>query len=162
MCAQCGKTVVKQISWLKKNEYNFCSKSCSATFQNVNSRLGKSRKSKAEDYLAELIRADFPDIAIEQNTRAILPSGLEIDLYLPSLRLALELNGPLHYFPLYGQEKLNVIQEKDKKKQIEAQAAGCKLYIIDISRIKYWPETKAFLNLEYDSTIKRLIQPIIK
>jgi hypothetical protein len=43
-CQQCGKIVAKQISWIKENKHNFCSRSCSAKFQNSNKTLGSSRK----------------------------------------------------------------------------------------------------------------------
>ena len=76
-CEQCGKVVVKQTSWLKNNRHNFCSRSCSAKFQNAHKTLGKLRKSKAEIYLAELMRADFQGLLDEENVRGVLPSGLE-------------------------------------------------------------------------------------
>jgi hypothetical protein len=159
-CEQCGKIVVKQASWLKNNKHNFCSRSCSAKFQNAHKTLGGSRKSKAETYLAELIRADFKQFPVEENSRGVLPSGLELDLYVPALRLAIELNGPLHFFPIYGEAKLQSIQNKDIKKEIEAQSIGCNLITIDISHIKYWPETQAFLDEKYQNTIKPLIKMI--
>lgn len=157
-CKQCGKIVMKQISWIKKNKHNFCSRSCNARFQNLNKTLGSSRKSKAETYLAELIRADFKRLKVEENIRGVLPSGLELDLYLPVLKLAIELNGPLHFFPIFGLNKLLSIQDKDAKKQAEAQIVGCNLIVLNTSNYKYWPETKRFLDNEY----KRKIKPVIK
>jgi hypothetical protein len=157
-CEQCGKLVIKQTSWLKKNKHNFCSRSCSAKFQNAHKTLGKSRKSKAETYLGDLIRADFKQLLVEENVRGMLPSGLELDLYVPALKLAIELNGPLHFFPIYGKSKLQSIKDKDIQKAVEAQSIGCNLIIIDISRIKYWPETQAFLDEEYKNKIKPLIK----
>jgi hypothetical protein len=44
------------------------------------------------------------------------------------------------------------------KKEVEAQSVGCKLITIDISRIKYWRETQAFIDEEYKNTIKPLIK----
>lgn len=156
-CQQCRKIVVKQISWIKENKHNFCSRSCSAKFQNSNKTLGSSRKSKAETYLAELIRTDFKRLNVEENIRGVLPSGLEFDLYLPTLNLAIELNGPLHSFPIFGLNKLRSIQEKDAKKQAEAQTMGCKLIVLDTSGYKYWPETMKFLDCEYEEKIKPVI-----
>lgn len=157
-CEQCDRVVVKQISWLKNNRHNFCSRSCSAKFQNAHKTLGRLRKSKAETYLAGVIRADFKGLLVDENVRGVLPSGLELDLYVPALRLAIELNGPLHYFPIFGEAKLKSIQDKDIKKEVEAQSVGCNLITVDISRIKYWRETQAFLDEEYKNSIKPLIK----
>lgn len=151
---------LKQISWIKKNKHNFCSKSCSAKFQNAHKALGKSRKSKAETYLADLIRSDFKQLLVEGNLRGILPSGLELDLCDPALKLAIEINGPLHFFPIYGQAKLQSIRDKDIQKEVEAQSIGCNLITVDISRIKYWRETQALLDEEYKNKIKPLIKMI--
>ena len=157
VCAWCGKAVLKQISWIKENRYNFCSQSCSAKFQNTHKTLGASRKSKAETYLAELIRADFKGIEVEENSRKVLPSGLELDLYLPALNLAIEINGPLHFFPIFGLNKLRSIQAKDARKQVEADAVGCRLLVLNTSNYKYWPETMKFLDEEYEERVKPLI-----
>jgi hypothetical protein len=160
-CAQCGKPVMKQISWIKKNKYNFCSRSCSATFQNKHKTLGKSKKSKAETYLADLIRADFSELILEENVRSILPSGLELDIYIPALRLAIELNGPLHYFPIHGETKLKAIRDRDILKQVETQANGFSLIVVNTSRIKYWQETKSFLDSQYKGQIEPLIRGLM-
>lgn len=77
---------------------------------------------------------------------------------MPEFRLAIELNGPLHFFPIYGQAKLQSIQDKDVKKEIEAQSIGCNLMTVDISCIKYWRETQTFLDEEYESKIKPLLK----
>ncbi len=108
--------------------------------------------------MAELIRADFKQLLVEENSRGVLPSGLELDLYVPALRLAIELNGPLHFFPIYGKAKLQSIRDKDVKKEVEAHSIGCNLITIDISRIKYWRETQTFIDEKYKSTIKPLIK----
>ena len=110
--------------------------------------------------MAELIRADFKQLLVEENVRGVLPSGLELDLYVPAFKLAIELNGPLHFFPIFGKVKLQSIQDKDIKKEVEAQFIGCNLITIDISRIKYWRETQAFLDDEYKNSIKPLIKMI--
>ncbi len=159
-CDQCGKMVVKQKSWLKDNRHNFCSRSCNAKFQNAHKTLGGSRKSKAETYLAELIRADFKQFPVEENSRGVLPSGLELDIYVPALKLGIELNGPLHFFPIHGTAKLQSIRDKDIRKEVEAHSIGCKLIAIDISRLKYWRETQAFIDERYKDTIKPLIKRI--
>lgn len=161
-CAECNIEIKKQKSKIKNNKNNFCSKSCSAKFQNKNKTLGKSKKSKAESYLADLIRKDFKELLITENVRDILPSKLEIDIYISQIRLAIEINGPLHYYPIYGKEKLKTIKDKDKKKKSDVQRINCQLLIFNISKIKYWKETEEFLQRKYLKVIKPLIDGKLK
>ena len=160
-CSECGKTVSKQKSKIKKNKFSFCSKSCSATFQNKNKTLGASRKSKAETYLVKLIREDFSNLEIRENVRDVLPSNLEIDIYIPIINLAIEVNGLLHYFPVFGKEKLEDIKNKDRQKEIDSIKVGCHLLVINTSQIKYWKETKLYLDNEYKKVIKPRIESLI-
>jgi hypothetical protein len=108
-----------------------------------------------------LIRADFRKLIVEENVRSILPSGLELDIYIPALRLAIELNGPLHYFPIHGEAKLKEIRDRDIRKQFETEAKGCKLIIVDTSLIKYRQETRLFLDSQYKGRIEPLIRRLI-
>jgi len=103
------------------------------------------RKSKAETYLAKLIRADFKQLLVEENVRSVLPSGLELDLYVPALRLAIELNGPLHFFPIFGKAKLQSIKDKDIKKEVETQSIGCNLITVDYPASSIGVRRKHFL-----------------
>ncbi|MDQ3257643.1 MAG: hypothetical protein M3R15_27780 [Acidobacteriota bacterium] len=147
----------KQGVELKRTDKHFCSRSCSAQFNNRHKKLGASRRSKAEDFLSGLIRRDFPSLKIIQNDRTLLPSGLEVDIVIPCLKLAIELNGPVHYFPLFGDEKLAKIRAADILKQIEIQAAGYSLLVIDISAYGYFKKAKAMLNEYYGSHIRPLL-----
>lgn len=157
LCVNCKTLFRKQGVELKRTSNHFCSRSCSAQFNNCHKKLGASRRSKAEDYLSSLIRHDFPLLKIIQNDRALLPSGLEVDIVIPHLKLAIELNGPVHYFPLFGDEKLVKIRAADILKQVEIQAAGYNLLVIDISAYGYFKKAKAMLNEYYVSHIHPLL-----
>lgn len=161
-CAECASKVLKQKSKIKQNKNNFCSKSCSAKYQNKNKTLGKIKKSKSEVYLSNLIRADFQQLNVEENIRSILPSKLELDIYIASIGLAIEINGPLHYFPIFGKAKLKKIKINDANKKIEAHSINCNLIIVNISKIKYWEETKRFLDFIYKYKIKPKIEKLIR
>jgi len=156
-CANCKVLFRKHGVELKRTGNHFCSRSCSAQFNNRHKNLGTSRRSKAEDYLSGLIRRDFPSLKIIQNDRALLPSGLEVDIVIPRLKLAIELNGPVHYFPLFGDEKLAKIRAADILKQVEIQVAGYSLLVIDISAYGYFKKTKAMLDEYYVSHIRPLL-----
>jgi hypothetical protein len=93
-----------------------------------------------------------------QNDRNLLPSGLEIDIFIPHLKLAIELNGPIHYFPLYGMSKFEKIQAADVLKQLEIQSVGCDLLVIDISAYGYFKKAKVMLDGYYSTHVKPLLE----
>lgn len=156
-CSNCKTLFRKHGVELKRTKNHFCSRSCSASFNNRHKNLGRGRRSKAEDYLSELIRSDYPSLAMRQNDRTLLPSGLEVDIVLPGLKLAIELNGPVHYFPLFGQEKLAKVQAADIAKQLEIQSLGYGLIVIDISAYGYFKKVKRMLDQYYESHIRPLL-----
>ena len=112
-CAFCGKKTRRQMSHLKKIKNIFCTRSCAASFNNKLKR--KSRRSKCEKMLFDLLCKEFPKLNILNNDKIML-KGLEADIAIPSLNLAIEWNGIVHYKPIYGQKKLTNVQNLDKKK----------------------------------------------
>ena len=56
---------------------------------------------------------------------------LELDIYIPSLKFAIEINGIFHYKPIFGQDKLDNIVRKDIIKN-----SICKNKNIDLITIK--------------------------
>lgn len=161
-CKQCNKEIYRtpySISTKKnKNGFIFCSRSCRMTYQNLNNPKKYScRKSKAEIYLYNLIKQDFPNLIVTENNRTILKSKLEIDLFIPELKLAIELNGPVHYLPIYGEDRLKKCQNRDLIKQQEIHNLGLALIAIDISRLNSKKKTHQFLDEYYISHIKPII-----
>jgi len=76
-------------------------------------RAGKEG-SKLEKYLKyELTKSGY---SIEIHKKNLLPNvNLEIDMYFPDLKAIIEIDGPSHFLPIWGEEKL--------QKQIKADAA---------------------------------------
>jgi len=129
-CKYCGKKVRRKIIWIKKNNKNqniFCNKSCAASYNNTLKR--KSRRSKVEIMLFEMLKKEFPKLNIINNDKKLL-DGFETDIAIPSLKLGIEWNGIIHFKPIHGQIKLNKVQSNDAKKQIIAQQKGINLIII--------------------------------
>ena len=93
-----------------------------------------------------------------QNDRELLSSGLEVDIVIRSLKLAIELNGPVHYFPLFGRQKLAKIQAADVLKQAEIHAIGYGLLVIDISAYGYFKKMRAMLDEYYLNRIRPLLE----
>lgn len=162
-CAQCNKDLARTKSDLSdghnKNKLVFCSRSCRMTYQNINNPSTRfCNQSKPEKFLFNLIKTDFPLLDIEQNNRKLLPSKLEIDILIPKFKLAIELNGPVHYFPIYGEDKLKNCQHKDIKKQQEIHDMGLSLLVLDISRLCSKKKTTIFLTEYYISHIKPILE----
>jgi hypothetical protein len=90
----------------KKRPYYFCSQSCSATHNNKNKTYG-TRRSKLEKWLEEQLTLLYPNLQMDFNKKTVI--GSELDIYIPSLNLAFELNGIFHYEPIYGINKLEQV-----------------------------------------------------
>lgn len=113
VCCNCGKTFTKQRHRIKDGQSNFCSTSCAATYRNSHKHYG-TRRSKLENWLQEQLLKLYPDLEIHFNRKDAI--NAELDIYIPSLNLAFELNGIFHYEPIYGLEKLESIQNNDNRK----------------------------------------------
>ena len=139
-CLNCYTQFEKTNTEIKKSENHFCSRSCSASYNNKHKTIG-NRRSKLEIYLEEQISLLFPDLNIDFNKKNTI--GSELDIYIPSLKLAFELNGIFHYEPIYGSDKLNQIQNNDISKSKACIDNQIDLCIIDSSGLKYFKPSNA-------------------
>jgi len=151
-CAWCLKSIRKTPAQIRQTKTNvFCTKSCAARYNNRNKHTG-TRRSKLECYLEQQLKLNFPHLNFLCNTRE--PISVELDFYFPELKLAIEINGFLHYQPIYGSEKLERIQEIDREKADKCGRAGIKLYIIDVSRE---PHLTQNIKEKHWKTVKKLV-----
>ena len=92
----------------------------------------------------------YPTLKIDFNKKNAINS--ELDIYIPSLKLAFELNGIYHYEPIHGSNKLNQTQNNDQRKFQACYEHGISLCIIDTSKQKYFKEntSQEFLNIIVD------------
>lgn len=98
-----------------------------------------------EMYMTSLVRKIFPQYIILENTRGILDS-LELDCYIPSLRIGFEYDGEQHYnFPnAFHKTKKDFIQQQKRDKR---KNKLCKELKIKLIRIRYDEEiTEDLLN----------------
>ena len=131
-CNECNISFVKTLNQIKKSKSgnNFCSSSCAAKYNNRNKTKG-TRRSKLEKWLEEQLKIIHPELNIKYNYVTTIKS--ELDIYIPELELAIELNGPVHYRPMYGEEKFKQIQNHDMLKKLTCIKNDITLAIIDVS-----------------------------
>jgi len=145
-CKNCNKSFFKYPNQIKKSPNHFCSKSCAATYNNKN-KIHGTRRSKLEKWLEEQLTILYPNLEIHYNKKDAINS--ELDIYIPSLKLAIELNGIFHYEPIYGKDKLSQITNNDNRKFQACLENKIELCIIDVSKLNYFKESNAipFLNI---------------
>jgi hypothetical protein len=156
-CDNCQKEFLITQYRLKSNEHHFCNRSCQAIYANKTyNRAGRFgiNKSQAETQLVEIIKKDFPDLYIKENDRKVL-NGLELDLYIPDKNVGIELNGPCHYIPIFGEEELSKTKNKDIIKKETMQKL--KIHFFQINIMGAGKKLPEILNNAYNEYIKPLL-----
>ena len=147
-CANCGKETKRSRKEMKKNKSGniFCSSSCAATYNNTHKTTG-NRRSKLEIWLEQELTKLYPNLEMYYNKKNTI--NAELDIYIPSLFLAIELNGIFHYEPIYGPEKLSQIENNDNRKIQACLEKNIELCIIDTSKMKKFKKNNAipYLNI---------------
>lgn len=133
-CLYCGKEFKRHKSHIARSKHQFCSHSCSAFYTNPTRKKGH-RVSKLEKWLIEQLPEIYKNIEFHFNRKDSINS--ELDIYIPSLKLAFELNGIFHYEPIYGKDQLDKIQNNDNRKFQACIERGIELCIIDVSKMTY-------------------------
>lgn len=148
-CDQCGKMLNKKPAKVRMTKHNFCCQSCAAKYGNAHKTKG-TRVSKLEVWLSKQLPLLYPSIEFHFNRKDAING--ELDIFIPSLNLAFELNGIFHYEPIYGPEKLASIQNNDTRKAQACLERGIELCLIDVSTFKYFKESGAikFLKIVQD------------
>lgn len=130
-CFCCKKEI------LVKEKYSDKVKFCNGTCRNkVNNKIIRGTRSKGEIKLEKEIRVQFPELLILPNDRKIL-GGLELDIYIPELKLGIEWNGIWHRVDVRKNGNLKRTQVVDKEKIKRASELGIELFIVeDITSLK--------------------------
>lgn len=132
-CTNCDKVVYKQARVLRKTKHHFCSSSCAASYNNRHKTTGY-RRSKLEIWMENQLSEKYPTLLIYYNKTQTI--GSELDVYIPSLKLAFEFNGIFHYEEIYG--TLKQIQNNDNQKYQKCIKNGISLCVIDVSHQKHF------------------------
>lgn len=158
-CSYCGKDVnITPFEKSKSKSGNvFCSQSCAAKYNNTHKTKG-TRVSKLEKYIQAQLLEKYPQLSFLFNDKTTINS--ELDIYIPSLKLAFELNGIFHYEPIFGGDKLNQIKKNDNNKFQLCSQNNISLCIIDTSSQQYFKEhtSKKFLSIITEIIDKNLQQ----
>lgn len=132
-CHLCGNVVYRTPKDLRKTKYTFCSTSCSAIYHNAHKTTG-CRRSKLEKWIEEQLTKKYSILHIDHNKTDTI--NAELDIYIPSLNLAFELNGIFHYEPIFGEKKLSSHKTNDDRKFQACLEKHIELCIIDTSSQK--------------------------
>jgi very-short-patch-repair endonuclease len=70
--------------------------------------------SKAERYLYKKIKKEGHDVILHK--KGLIEGNFEIDLFLPELKTIIEIDGPQHFLPIFGEDKLREVIKLDSIK----------------------------------------------
>ena len=157
-CAYCGKQIDITNKVKSKAIRHYCNGTCRNIHLNKLKEIGGFSNfyvvSKWELELRELLTQY--NINFEANKRDLLPCGLELDIWLPDFKVAIELNGIFHYsIKPYGgnQEALQKRQQKDLLKKQQCTELGYKLFVFEDRNIK---NNKEFFTDFIENTLLKL------
>lgn len=110
-CDHCSKDIIKTGRQLKLRKLHFCNPRCKGSYFAKLYAFGEKR-SKLEEKVEYFLKQTYPTLEFSINNREIL-KGLELDFYFPTLNFAIEINGPAHFTPIYGDDALLRTQRND-------------------------------------------------
>jgi very-short-patch-repair endonuclease len=86
-------------------------------------KMQSGEGSNFENYLAEqLTEAGY---APDQRTKAWTPGNkFHVDIALPNEKIIIEVDGPTHWAPIYGEAELQKVKDKDARKDMVLHANG--------------------------------------
>ena len=96
----------------------------------------------------------FPKLEFHFNRKDAING--ELDIYIPTLHLAFELNGIFHYEPIYGTKKLDEVLSNDQRKMLACAERKIELCVIDVSSMTYFKPSKAQRFLDIVVSVLRL------
>ena len=145
-CTNCAAPGEKRASLIKEGQTaHFCSRSCSASYNNKKREQG-TKVSKLEKWLQPRLEESYPDITFEFNKKTI---GSELDIYIPAMKLAFEINGRFHYVPVFSEQHLQSVQKNDRLKAEQCRKSGVELVTVDASSLKFLTHKKGWRYLAY-------------
>jgi very-short-patch-repair endonuclease len=117
---------------------------------NLAVREAGKKGSKLELYLLDAMLKDGYQVEFHKE-QTLLNTKLQIDLFVPTLNVAIEVDGPSHFEPVWGDEALKRNKKYDDKKS--GLIIGKGLYLIRIKQSKDFSPTRAELIFQELKTV---------
>jgi very-short-patch-repair endonuclease len=105
-------------------------------------RLSSKIGSKLERFLLQQLLNDGYNVVFHQE-QTLANTKLQIDLFLPKLNVAIEVDGPSHFEPVWGEQNLTKNKKYDNKKS--GLILGKGLFLIRIKQSKDFSTSRAKL-----------------
>lgn len=112
-----ANTLNKRKELARKNWENLSQDTKDNMLREANNAVREASKygSKLEKFLLNLLLKDGYRVEFHKE-QSLLNTKLQIDLFLPNLNVAIEVDGPSHFKPVWGQESLKRNKGYDNKK----------------------------------------------
>jgi len=108
--------------------------------------------SKGQNHAFNYLRSVLKNIEVINNDWSILKTR-QVDIIIPKYKVAIEYNGPFHYYPIRGKKKLKEAIRKDREKRDKLEIIGWRLFIIKADRNNI---TKIEIESQCDEIVKNI------
>lgn len=137
-----AKTLKKRKDTARQNWENLSDDVKENILREANAAVRESSKkgSKLERFLLSSLIKDGYKVDFHKE-QSLLNTKLQIDLFLPTLNIAIEVDGPSHFKPVWGQENLKRNKGYDNKKT--GLILGKGLVLIRIKQTKDFSKARA-------------------
>lgn len=156
-CRQCNALFKRRRVEIARTRVGFCCSACANRYNAAHGKQGMTR-SQFEVWTESRLNHDYPNLTIHYNDRTLLKRS-ELDIFIPSLDTGIEINGPVHYDPIYGDKQLKTVQRNDRRKINKCAEMGIDVHSIDTRAMGHFNEAEA--NKHYQK-IKQIIDKKIK
>jgi very-short-patch-repair endonuclease len=115
-------------------------------------RIASIEGSKAEKFLKLKLQKEGHEVVLHKDN--LIPGKFEIDLFLPGIKTIIEIDGPQHFLPIWGMDKLQkTIKSDEIKNGLLISSGYC------VIRIKYMCKD---INRAVQNKLWDLVKPCIE
>lgn len=132
-----------------KEELKKAKKNNEKILQKANKKLKEATKkgSKLEAYLSERLREDGFDVV--RHFEKVLPNdNMHFDIYITNCQkpIVIEVDGPTHQRPVYGEDRFNAQLEADNRKNMLCLSEGISIIRVfnDYINISFWQKDEIY------------------